>query len=329
MRRTTSLALVLALSAFGCNSPAPPKPVDVTLTAPPAGQGWQWEVPSFPVPSGTELQSCYFYAIPGTPGTDVWVNRITVAQNTGSHHMNIFRVKTITGLSGNPGDTVVNGQCFGPSSNWADWPLVINSQDDQQVDWTLPDTVGYKFQAGELVMLQTHYVNATTQQTPLSGHVLVNFWQPSAALPNEVGTLFATNQHIRICPGDMNKTFEAKCTFPSQGVNIIAANGHFHSRGTKFNISTIDATGALGATPFYTSNTWNDPPMERGLNVTVPQNGGIDWQCSFDYSCPEGETTCGNPADGNCFTFGGHVDTQEHCNAFVYYWPKVVDIGCF
>src|SRR5205814_10267060 len=61
----------------------------------------------------------------------------------------------------------LNGQCFGPSSNWADWPLVINSQDAQSVDWTLPAGVGQHFVGGELVMLQTHYVNATTQKSPV------------------------------------------------------------------------------------------------------------------------------------------------------------------
>jgi len=328
MKWSGALLMVGALMSAGCNTPAP-KPMDVKLAAPPAGQGWQWEVPPFQVASGTEIQACYFFAVPGAQGQDVWTNRVTVAQTTGSHHMNIFRVKTITGLSGKAGDVVTNQACFGPSSNWADWPLVINSQDADEVDWKLPDTVGHKFQAGELLMIQTHYVNATTQKTPLDGHVLVNFWTSKTALPNELGTLFATNQNIRICPGDTGKSFEARCTFPSTGVHIVGANGHFHSRGKEFDISTIDAQGNLAAAPFYTSKVWDEPPMAHGLDVMVSAGGGVDWKCTYDYECPAGATACGNPADNGCFTFGGHVDTQEHCNAFVYYWPKVTDIGCF
>src|SRR5581483_11866021 len=295
MRYVTSLLLL----ALGCSTPAP-KPMDVSLAAPPAGQGWQWEVPPFQVPSGTEIQACYFFAVPGAAGQDVWTNRVTVAQTTGSHHMNIFRVKTNNGLYGKPGDVVINGACFGPSSNWADWPLVINSQDDKEVDWTLPDTVGEHFVGGELLMVQTHYVNATTQTTPLAGHVLVNFWTMPSAPANALGTVFATNQNIRICPGDMGKTFEHKCTFKSQGVHIVAANGHFHSRGTEFDIASVDAQGNVGAN-FYVSKVWNEPPMMMGLDVQVPAMGGIDWKCTFDYQCPPGQSVCGNPADSNCF----------------------------
>jgi hypothetical protein len=51
----------------------------------------------------------------------------------------------------------------------------------------------------------------------------------------------------------------------------------------------------------------------------------VEWKCTYD--APAG--SCGNPDDMCCFTFGGHVDTQEHCNAFVYYYPKVQDVNCF
>ena len=38
---------------------------------------------------------------------------------------------------------------------------------------------------------------------------------------------------------------------------------------------------------------------------------------------------CADPADSCCATFGPHVETQEHCNAFVYYYPKLDDATCF
>src|SRR5262245_22213062 len=94
---------LLICSAFACGGPSV---ADVKLEAPPSGQGWQWEVPHFNVPAGTEIQACYFLAVPGNATDDVWVDRITAAQTIGSHHMNIMRVNTITGLSGQPGDVV-------------------------------------------------------------------------------------------------------------------------------------------------------------------------------------------------------------------------------
>ncbi|MDB4942126.1 MAG: hypothetical protein JWP97_1660, partial [Labilithrix sp.] len=30
-----------------------------------------------------------------------------------------------------------------------------------------------------------------------------------------------------------------------------------------------------------------------------------------------------------CYTFGPIVEKNEHCNAFVYYYPKQDDVTCF
>ena len=130
-------------------------------------KGFSSNVPKFDVAAGDEVQSCYFFAVPGPAGQDVWVNHFKLAANAGTHHMNIFRVKTVVGLGGQPGDVVVSKNGIGPcfvSSNWADWPLVANTQHGgTTVDWTLPDGVGQKFSGGELLMVQIHFVNATTQ----------------------------------------------------------------------------------------------------------------------------------------------------------------------
>jgi hypothetical protein len=323
MKRALVSTSIILLAAAGCGERTPAVTTDIGLLPPAEGTGFQLKIPPFPVGAGQEIQSCFFYAVPGNPQDEVWVDHYQIAQTTGSHHMNIFRVKTIKNLSGNPGDSVVNGECF-VSSNWSDWPLVVNSQQQATVDWKLPDGVGAKFHGGELLMLQTHWVNATTQTTPGIAKVLVNFNFPKTPPANELATLFATNQNIRICPGETDKFFTKTCTFPSAGINVIAANGHFHSRGVKFEMMPVDSNGTVGK-DFYVSTAWDDPPMARDFTLPIAAGGGVEWKCTYD--APAG--SCGNPADSCCYTFGGKVETQEHCNAFVYYWPKVQDVNCF
>jgi hypothetical protein len=234
-------------------------------------------------------------------------------------------------LNGKPGDVVTSANGMGPcfvSSNWADWPLVVNNQDGGSVvDWKLPDGVGQKFQGGELLMVQIHFVNASTQSSPDGGQGAVNFYTAKSPPANELGTIFATNQHIRVCPGDTDKQFETHCSkLPLSGATIVAANGHFHSRGVKFTMNVTDSTGAdMLAQPFYTSTVWDEPPMARDLTVKVPDGGNISWTC--DFSADAG--SCGNKDDSCCFTFGGKVESQEHCNAFIYYYPKIADYSCF
>ena len=315
--------LPLALLA-GCGAAPPP---DVDLPAP--ARGFQLTTGRFFVDSGTETQRCFFFTIPGSGNTPVFINRVALAQNSGSHHLNVFRLGTVKALDGKHGDVVIDGECF-KSGNWADWPLIINSQDSNPgknvVDWTLPDGVAHKLMPGEKIMVQSHYVNASTQKTPASALALINFHVvEQAAVKAELGTVFATNQQIRACPGDRDRMFETTCRFAKQPVTIIGANGHFHSRGSKFEIASYDSVKHEPGATFYTSTSWDEPPFLRDLKIAVPTQGGILWRCYFTVPA----NACCDKADSCCCNFGGKVETQEHCNAFVYYYPKSDHVNCF
>jgi hypothetical protein len=366
-RAATICALALAIpvvaSWTGCGpNHETSNPVQVTpdtLLAPDTGKGFQFRTSTFEVPPGTEEQDCYFFkvsdlALSGGLPADQPVNlhRVRIVQLEGSHHMNLFRVRTIVGLDpakGTQRGTNGQGECF-KSPNWADWPLVANTQQKGEMDWTYPDGVANVFQPDEWLMLQTHYVNATTQKVPSGeGAVTVNFYTVAKdAVKSELGTIFATKQSIRICTHNPTPTFEGSCQVHSPTpVNIIGANGHFHSRGTKFEIYSWDGTST--STPpdsqkFYTSNTWNDPPMLHSpdLATTVPANGGVWYTCSYQWQPPDPSVGCDalnsydstkwkTPPDQQdcCYTFGPIVDKNEHCNAFIYYYPKQDNVNCF
>jgi hypothetical protein len=316
------IASAFALSGCGSDEPVAEAPFEAELPDP-GPEGWQLATGTIPVPEGEEVQNCYFFEVPFD--RPVLVNRIALAQNAGSHHLNVFRVKTIAKLDGAPGSIVENGECWN-SPNWKDWPLVANSQSTGLEDWQLPEGVALKFEPREKIMLQSHYVNATTQTTPTAGKALVNFYGlPEGSQAEELGTLFATNQEIEICPGQERK-FDATCPLGKDGpVTVVAATGHFHSRGKNFSMFTYDATDGQGDR-FYLSGDWDEPPFTTGLDVKIPAGDLIRWTCEFSVESDE----CGDPAKGCCFTFGGHVEYQEHCNAFVYYYPRgSTDRNCF
>jgi hypothetical protein len=313
-----------ATNDAGTNDAGTNDPLSLAAPATP-DDGFQLAIPPFSVGSGEETQRCFFMEVPYD--TEVFVHRLVVEQTAGSHHMNIFRVKTISNLSGKNGDVVVDGECW-KSPNWADWPLVINSQESGEVDWTLPDGVAHQFEPHELLMVQSHYVNATTQMTPAQAEVKINFERlPQASVQNVLGTAFATNQHIDVCPGQVDPMVEASCMLGSSTpVTVVAANGHFHSRGKEFTMSLFDPQTGAAATPFYKNESWDNPLFDRSLSVVIPAGGGFDYQC--EYEIPAGD--CGDPSMMCCFTFGPKVETNEHCNAFVYYYPKgASDIRCF
>lgn len=349
-RRTPFLFAFLPFVLLGC--PAEPDPdarVDdpSTLSAPLVGQGFQFRTPLFSVEPGTEVQDCYFFQIRdlarrgGLPENEpVNLHRVQMVQREGSHHMNLFRVRTIKGLDPKAGVVRgLNGQgeCF-KSPNWQDWPLVANTQTDGQVDWTFPEGVANVFEPDEWIMLQTHYVNASSQKTPDSGEVAVNWYTvPKEKVVHRMGTLFATKQSIRVCKSNPTPEFSGTCQFknPNQTVNIIGANGHFHGRGKTFDMYSWDGVSIqkpADESRFYRSESWDEPPMLRSpdLDLQVKPGGGVFFTCGYQWRPPSeeiGGCKALDDADKStekdcCYTFGPIVETNEHCNIFVYYWPQ-------
>jgi hypothetical protein len=351
------LAVLVANGCGSSNAPAPGANDPAALMPPPAGQGLQMKLEPFAVPAGTEVQSCYFFKVSDLasasgfdPAQPVDVHRVQIVQKAGSHHMNLFRVRTIHGLDpagGTVTGTNGQGQCF-VSSNWSDWPLIANDQGAGADDWSYPDGVVNELNPpdypDETLMLQTHFVNAATQKTPDQvGQVAINLWTlPAAQVTAQIGTVFATNQNISVCQSNPQPTYSASFPFKNATpVTIIGANGHFHSRGTEFDIYTWDGTSTVtpdASARFYQSKTWDEPPMlhSPALELTVPANGGIWYTCDYQWQQPTasagGCTTLNTFEQAHhsdlpnqmdcCYTFGPQVDVNEHCNAFVYYYPK-------
>jgi hypothetical protein len=119
------VALGIAAFLAGCGGPADPTPGPTedppsgdVLLLPPAtpARGWQLGTPKFSLEPGQELQQCFFFEVPYDE--PVFVKHIEIAQNAGTHHMNIFRQRTVgarrpTGM--------VDGPCWKPT-NWSIGP---------------------------------------------------------------------------------------------------------------------------------------------------------------------------------------------------------------
>lgn len=313
-------------------------------------EGMWVRTPEFDVDAGEEIQDCYFFSVPTQAAGDLMVDRFELALNPGSHHMNVFRVKQLRALipgDGEPidlggvqGTVIRGGECW-KSPNWQGWPLVANSQQSQELEpvlaWNLPDGVATRFVPGEQLMLQVHYVNAATQDTPYRGRAGINFHRSTDGDTMELGTLFATQQNIRICRSNPRVQYGGTCSMPTGNHTVAAVNGHFHSRGTQFSVyawdgvsTTIPPTSAR----FYQSQRWAEPDMRTGLSVPLPPGGGIWWTCDYQWVEPAGgceAVDARDPLHANdcCYTFGPTVETSEHCNVFLYYYPKTEDITCF
>jgi hypothetical protein len=286
---------------------------DVSLPRP--DRGFQLNVGPFQVIPNSEVQDCYYFKVP--IDAPMYVHRIEVALNPGSHHMNLFK---FVGANSGHTDGEIQRGCWDAVA-FESWDLVYNSQNTGTTDWTLPPGVSHYFEPGEMFMLQTHYVNATTQKTTLGvGKVVVNFYEadPADAL-NKLGSMFANNRGIRL-PVNQESSFTAQCLVPND-VNFVAMSGHFHSRGEEFDIGIIQNAAGDGYHNEYTSTDWANAPFTTfSPGEPCPAGGGLQYTCKFFNNT------------NDVITFGPHVEFQEHCNVFAYYYPALETRGaiyCF
>jgi hypothetical protein len=300
--------------------------------------GVKFETQTFEVPQGAEIQDCYFFNMPDLAnGQDYWVDRVRLGSNPGSHHANVFRVKTIVAL-GTPeqGDFVHDGECF-KSGNWADWPLVTNNQDSSQdsgyFDWTLPSGVAYRFKPGRADHGADPLRQRLDPDDPVQGQGRPRPLPLDHDLAHRDGHALRNAAEHPDLSFQSHASYHGTCSFSSGDVTIAAANGHFHSRGTQFDIFKWDGVSVEQPPEgerFYRSVKWDDPPMtiyQDPSSMQVGEHGGIWWTCDYDWyeplaefgGCAALDAADKQQAGDCCYTFGPKVETSEHCNVFLYY----------
>lgn len=324
----------------GDASPDAGRFVPWTLEDPGPG-GFHFETPLFPVKEGSEVYDCYFTdlkTLSSDAGAELWFSRIKTAINPGSHDVIVFAVRTIVNLYAASGDVVHGAECQ-KESNFADWPVIANSQgseaSDPYTDWRMPPKVAVRLRREDQLMVRVHYVNTTTQPTPYGGRVGLNFYRSNDAHPAEVGSIARMERRGRVCETDVTSSFSSGCDIAGAPVHVIAANGHFGPRGTTFSMFAWDGATTPQGSAFYTSNSWDHPVTATSLDVTLPAGGGVWSTCGFQWSAPVPPATCAdvNARDNMsqndcCYTYGPSIATSERCDTFVYYYPKSASVVC-
>jgi hypothetical protein len=292
-----------ATSASSTSSQAP-APTSTAVDLAPPEHGLQIGTPTFKVPPGSERQWCYYFKLPSD--ADVDVVRFQIRYLVGSHHMNLFQTdKDVPDHD----EDCFEKMPFTSPENPHGVDLIVGSQ-STDLDWTLPEGVAFKLKAHRQLVLQTHYVNAGTQQTPSGmGQVKINLvTEPDKSkVKAHLGTMFANNVNIHIPPRE-SRSFSTTCGLPS-AVKVVALTGHFHSRGKVFSVN-VAPNGADPTDEIYRSRAWDEPPFKvLDKPLDLPAGGGLYYTCDFQ-----------NKSDLD-IKFGPRVDTDEHCNLFAYFYP--------
>ncbi len=308
------LALLIAACQPAAMAPAPATssaPVATAaqaalLAAPPAGEGVQLSIGPFAVPPGSEVQKNFFMKLP--VDQDVAIARIQISYPTGSHHCNVF--KSDRHQAPDHVEDTFDAVAY-------DLYDMFAAAQTGNMDWRLPEGVVLRLKKRQQLIVQTHWVNATTQQTPGDqGQVKINFWfAKNAEKAQNLGMLFAINKNLDIDPKattQERKFVDLKRLGHDQDVKILAMTGHFHSRGKKFEVNRLD--GEAKGDALYSSDDWDEPPFKTYDPPLALRAGERLLYTS----------TFVNDGD-RVIKFGPHVETEEHSNLFMYFYPGPAD----
>jgi hypothetical protein len=305
------VVIIIASLLFSCKekqlSEPDPSTQDATLTPPPAGKGVQITIAPFTVAPGTEVQRNYFLTLPSD--SDIYINKIQFAYNTGSHHCNVFKSDSLTKPEGTFDETFL-------AIDYTKWDMFAASQRSDFI-WQLPAGVAIKLKAHQQIAIQTHYVNGGSQFTPTSrGKVLINFWTiPKSEVTSNAGLIFSSNDRINLPPHDSLRVQKLVVIpwdrIPAKSINILAMTGHFHSRGKDFWVEHRDINHA----EIYRNVAWDEPQIKvfPDNGYVLPANHRLDFFTRYYNSSDD------------TIRMGPHVMNQEHSNLFLFYYPGTSD----
>lgn len=306
--RIFSVGILLTLNGYwGCSNDegSTPQTSNDLLAAPPAGQGVQLRMAST-LDAGVETERCMFYKV-GPDG--LAVNREEVRYTPGSHHVLLY-VTPYTDIPtqdrfGSPVDTSSIFECGpkGPTAHWqvngvaggaqiADGPPIVDG---------LPAGVAFVIPAGTILLMNTHYLNASGQT--LQTDARINLYTLAAAdVTTEAGILFWYNPIIYV-PSQEKRSAREVCPIRSD-IQLVNGQSHMHKRGIGYVARELDATNTeLGE--LYRGTEWERVTLAKYQPVkTLTAGQSVDFQCDYsnttDHTIIQGLST----ADEMCMFIG-------------------------
>jgi hypothetical protein len=260
-----------------------------------------------PLAAAEERTVCKRFKLPTT--TAINVVQIDSQLAPGSHHLVLYRSTATT-------EQTTIYDCPPLDISTGDIPIYIA---ETQADNLLPLPTGaaYQFEAGQMVRMEAHYLNASPNAIMGMGTIELTEGDPDpskyqAADIMFCGTVTALSPGLGTGVPPGMTTLPAGFYAPPAGIKVFGLTTHEHKRGSLMTIdkSTSTAPGAnlVMGTPY------DNPPFviyrDNDL-LTFGANEGLRWQCEY------------NNTTTTTYYFGQSAQSNEMCFLWAYYYPSV------
>ena len=258
------------------------------------------------IPVGEEQFKCVYAQVPADRGV-IAVPSVESHYTPGSHHLLVYRSDLTKVPEGETGTWDCNDAAWFSHAR-GDYYEAQQPNEHRQ----LPEGIAHKFQPGEVMIMQSHYINFTDKD--IDAHVEMTLHTMDVKdVKVEAGTIYFNNTNINI-PPHSKASVTMSCPLP-QDINLALLWAHMHKRGVNFVVSTTDEEAAekLGS-PIYEETNWSEPRAKEypvGEEFELHEGTRITFGCDFQ-----------NDSD-NTYKFGNSAETNEMCILHGMYWPRM------
>jgi hypothetical protein len=257
------------------------------------------------LPAGSETHKCQFFRMPEGK------HFITASSHTytpGSHHLIVFS----TDLTAIPAGMDQLADCYeGAGGFMSHVRGVVYGAQVPSGTQTMPSGVGLEVASGAVVLMQTHYLNASPATIDASAEVKLTFSDESA-ITQKAGVLFFYDPFIHVPAHEKGARAQMRCLVQND-ITLISAVSHYHKRGYDYAAYLDPTVETLTQTPFYTSSDWDHP---ESLSAPMKIAGGnrIRFNCGYD-----------NTDGTKDYYQGQSAENDEMCMFSGVYYPAMTE----
>lgn len=280
--RALTLSLIVGLSSLGCGG-SRTEPWVMTMKV--------------DVGVGEELVRCQYFPVPAG-GVDAagFSHRYT----PGSHHLLLYPTDlSAEQASFEPFDCVNRGDLHQVG-------VAYGGSEPDGAQW-FPPGVAMELAAGSVVLLESHYLNAS--DAPISADVELEVHPATGPVSVYAGTLFFYDWAILVPPSPATAVARMRCAINSD-IELQFASSHMHRRGTEFR-SVLAGAGSTPV-PLHSTQDWAAPEptiFDPPLRVQAGQR--VEFECSYRNDLPQAVVE------------GESADRDEMCIFAASYWPRL------
>jgi hypothetical protein len=247
----------------------------------------------------TQLYSCTFVAMPTAP---VYITGFSHTYSSGYHHLYVYE----TDLTSLPDGGGTATDCYGQTDPMAHARANIYAQEVMSGAFAFPPGVALPAVAGQVFLVQAHYLNATADAIDASASLSIDYTTSDPG--QHAGAFFFYDPFIDVGP-DSEATATMRCLVPSN-VTVLTTVGSAHQRAIGYE-AYVDTATTPGANPYYHADGWSDA-LPLVFNLPIPAGSYVRQLCTYDNSSNPTEYLQGIPAA-----------TSEQCILSGLYFPEL------